>query len=154
MLHLRQLPDYLLEKLTFFLSDSFFSFSSPFFIGIPCLSTEEKTTENQGLCSDLVVTTEQISFLFLVRICCYMFESGPAGDGGVSFLFKAESNRPCCVRLVVWFWSWSPAYLALVGSLTLVRQYRSSSSSSFCCRGERQQERRKIHICSGKYKYK
>ena len=92
--------------------------------------------------------------VFFVRICCsYMFESGPAGSGGVSLLFKAESNRPCCVRLV-WFWSWSPAYLALVGSLTLVRQYRSSSSSSFCCRGERQQERRKIHICSGKYKYK
>ena len=152
MLHLRQLPDYLLGKLTFFLSDSFFSFSS-LFLWTAC--PQEEKNRKPGTLFRFSCHHRANIFSFFVRICCsYMLESGPAGNGGVSLLFKAECNRPCCVRLVVWFWSWSPAYLALVGSLTLVRQYRSSSSSSFCCRGERQQERRKIHICSGKYKYK
>ena len=66
MLHLRQLPDYLLEKLTFFLSDSFFSFSS-LFLSTAC----PQKTENQGLCSELVVTTEQMFSLsgFVVLTC-------------------------------------------------------------------------------------
>ena len=111
MLHLHQLPDYLFWKAHIFPVRLLLLLL--FTLPIDSLSTKNR---NQGLCSHLVVNTEE---MFFFRICCsYMLESGPAGNGGVSLLFKAESNRPCCVRLV-WFWSWSPAYLALVGSLAL-----------------------------------
>ena len=59
------------------------------------VSTEEKNPENQGLCSHSVVTTKQISFLFLVRICCsYMFESGPAGNWVFLFYSKQSATEP------------------------------------------------------------
>ena len=108
----------------------------------------KKKTENQGLCSDLVVTTEQIS-CFFVRICCsYMFESGPAGNWGCfsSIQSREQQTLLCKTGVVLVVVSCLPGFGRLSGSLTLVRQYRSSSSSSFCCEGEGQQGRQKTYL--------
>ena len=68
---------------------------------------------------------------------------------------KAESNRPCCVRLV-WFWSWSPAYLALVGSLALWLWLDNTAPPPlplFAVKVRDSKEEEKNVFCSDKYKY-
>ena len=87
--------------------------------------------------------------VFFVRICCsYMFESGPAGNWGCfsSIQSREQQTLLCKTGVVLVVVSCLPGFGRLSGSLTLVRQYRSSSSSSFCCKGEGQHGRLKTYL--------
>ena len=137
---------------TIFLESSHFSCQTP---SSPSLHSSyrqpvhrKKKTENQGLCSDLVVTTEQIScffcqdFLFLhVRI-----RSSRQWGCFSSIQSREQQTLLCKTGVVLVVVSCLPGFGRLSGSLTLVRQYRSSSSSSFCCEGEGQQGRQKTYL--------
>ena len=74
---------------------------------IDSLSTKNR---NQGLCSHLVVNTEE---MFFFRICCsYMLESGPAGNWVFLFYSKQRATDPAVEDwcgfgrglLLTWLW--------------------------------------------------